>query len=115
MTESIQIILDSVHAFQGCIEILIINELRPAQLIPTIATMSRHNAASNVHYPMGVGRHNISILMYVPLIALNTSVDLTAIVYSNHEPMNQSYTVNTRCALVGRPLCAAHPALSAPI
>ena len=64
-------------------------------IIPTIVTMSRHNAASNVHYPRGFGRHNVSSLIYVPLTALNTSVDRTVIVCSNNEPINQTYTVST--------------------
>ena len=55
--------------------------------------MSRHNAALNVHDPSG--KHNISNLIYVSLIAPNTSIYPTAIVCSNHEPMIQSYTVNT--------------------
>ena len=45
--------------------------------------------------PGGVGRHNVSNLIYVPLTALNASADPTAIVCSNHVPMNQSYTVST--------------------
>jgi hypothetical protein len=57
--------------------------------------MSRHNAASNVHDVRGIGKHNVSHLIYVPLIALNTSVYPTANVSSNHEPIKQSYTVST--------------------
>jgi hypothetical protein len=72
-----------------------VNDPRPDQLIPTIVTMSRHNAASNVHYPRGIGKHNVSNLIYVPLIAPNTSVYPTAIVISNHAPINQSYSVST--------------------
>ena len=52
-------------------------------------TMSRHNAASNVHDLRGIGKHNVSHLIYVLLIAPNTSVYPTAIVSSNHEPINQ--------------------------
>ena len=57
--------------------------------------LSFYNASANVHYPRSVGRHNVSNLMYVPLTALNASADPTAIVCSNHVPMNQSYTVST--------------------
>ena len=78
-----------------------VNDPRPDQLIPTVVTMSRHNAASNVHYPRGIGKHNVSHLSYVPLNASNTSVYPTAIVSSNHD-----YTVTllalSRCAIVGR-------------
>ena len=58
-------------------------------------TTSHHNAASNVHDLKGIGKRNVSNLIYVPLIALNTSVYPTAIVSSNHKPINQSYTVST--------------------
>jgi hypothetical protein len=58
-------------------------------------TISHHNAASNVRDLRGIGKHNVSNLIYVPLIAPNTSVYPTAIVSSNHEPINQSYTVST--------------------
>ena len=57
-------------------------------------TLSHHNASANVHYPRGVGRHNVSDLINVLLTALNAS-DPTAIVCSNHVPMNQSDTVST--------------------
>ena len=45
--------------------------------------------------PGDVGRHNIRNLIDVPFTALNASADPTAIVCSNHVPMNQSYTVST--------------------
>jgi hypothetical protein len=77
----------STH-FKAALGQLLINGPRPAQLIPTIVMLSCHNAASNVHYHMGVGRHDVINLMYVPLTALNTSVDPTAIVSSKHMPMN---------------------------
>jgi adenine deaminase len=64
--------------------------------------MSRHNAASNVHDLRGIGKHNVSNLIYVPLIAPNTSVYPTAIVSSNHEPINQSYTVSTEAVCNSR-------------
>ena len=56
---------------------------------PTVMTMSRHNAASNVHDPRGIGKHNVSNLIDVPLIAPNTSVYPTAVACSNHVPTNQ--------------------------
>ena len=65
-------------------------------------TINRHNAASNVHDPRGIGKHNVSHLIYVTLIAPNTSVYPTAIVCSNHEPMNQSYTVSTEAVCPSR-------------
>lgn len=62
------------------------------QLIPTIVSPSCHNAADNVHYHRGVGRHNASNLIYVPLTALNASVDPAATLCSNHGPVNQLYS-----------------------
>jgi adenine deaminase len=50
----------------------------------------------------GIGKHNINNLIYVPLIALNTSVYPTAVVSSNHEPINQSYTVGTEAVCNSR-------------
>ena len=93
-----------------------INDPRPDQLIPTIVTMSRHNAASNVHDLKGIDTHNVSNLIYVPIIAPNTSVYPTAIVSSNHSLYTRiTLLALRRCALVGRPHYAAHPALSAPM
>ena len=79
--------------------------------------MSRHYAASNVHDLRGIGKDNVSTLINVPLIAPNTSVYPTAIVSSNHEPLLTRVTLLAlrRCAEVGRPHYAAHPALSAPM
>ena len=72
-----------------------INDRSPAQLIPNIVSLSGHNASANVQYPMGVGRHNMSNLIYVYLTAIIASADPTAIVCSNHVPMNQILTVST--------------------
>ena len=58
---------------------------------PYHCAMSQHNAASNVHDLRGISKHNVSILIYAPVIAPNTHVYPTAIVSSNHEPVNQSY------------------------
>ena len=69
----------------------LINDPSPAHLIPTIVALSCHNASANEHFPRGAGRHNVSNLMYVPLTALNATADPTAIVCSNHVPMNQLY------------------------
>jgi hypothetical protein len=85
--------------------------------------MSRHNAASNIHDLRGIGKRNVCHLIYVPLIAPNTSVYPTAIVSSNHEPINQSYThgteavCNSRKTTLCRSPCTssnapAHPATS---
>ena len=105
MAVSIQIILApgtlSTH-FKDALKQWFINDLTPAQLIPTIGTISHHNAASNAHYPRGVGRHNVGNFIYFPLIALNTFVNPTAIGCSNHEPMNQSYTVSTEAVCPNR-------------
>ena len=38
--------------------------------------------SANVHYPRGVGQHNVSDLICVPLTAPHASADATAIVYS---------------------------------
>ena len=73
--------------------------------------MGCHNAASNVHYPRGVGRHNVSNLIYVPLIAMYTFVNPTAIGCTNHERMNQSYTVSTEAVCPSREIfvqCELH-------
>lgn len=67
----------------------------PTQIIPTIVSLSCHNTKANVHYHRGVGRHNVSNLIYVPLSPVIASVNPAAIVYSNHVSMNQSYTVST--------------------
>ena len=64
--------------------------------------MSRHNAASNVHDLRGIGKHNVSNIIYVHLIAPNTFVYPTAIVSSNHEPINHSYTVSTEAVCNSR-------------
>ena len=64
--------------------------------------MSRHNAASNIHDLRGIGKHNVSNLIDAPLIAPNISVYPTAIVSSNHEPINQSYTVRTEAVCKSR-------------
>ena len=65
-------------------------------------TQSCHNASANVHYPRGVGRHNVSNLIYVPLTALNASADPTAVVCSNHVSMNQIYNVSTEVVFPSR-------------
>ena len=64
--------------------------------------LSCHNASANVHYTRGVGRHNVSNLMYVPLTSLNDSAGPTAIVNSNHVPMNRGYTVSTEAVCPSR-------------
>ena len=64
--------------------------------------LSCHNAAENVHYPNGVCRHNVSNLIYVPLTALNASVDPTVIVCSNHVPMNKTSTASTEAVCPSR-------------
>ena len=64
--------------------------------------MSRHNAASNVHDLRGIGKRNVSNLIYVPLNSPNTFVYPTAIVSSNHEPITQSYTVSTEAGCNSR-------------
>ena len=71
----------------------------PAQLIPTIVTLSCHNAEANVYYTRGIGRHNVSNLIDVPLTA---SADPTAIVCCNHVPMNQIYTGSTEAVCPSR-------------
>ena len=76
--------------------------MTPAQLIPTIVSLSHHNALANVHYTKSIGRHNVSNLMYVPLTALNASADPTAIVCNNHVPMNQIYAVSTEAVCPSR-------------
>ena len=70
--ESIQIFLVLDSHLKAALKQWLANDPRPAQLIPTIVTMSRHNAASNVHDLRGVVKHNVSNLIYVPLIAPNT-------------------------------------------
>jgi hypothetical protein len=80
----------------------LLNDPSPAHLIPTIVSLSCHNVSANVHYPSGVGRYNVSNLIYVPLAALNVSADSTAIVCSNHMLMNQSYTVSTEAVCPSR-------------
>ena len=62
---------------------------------------SCHNASANVHDPRGVGRHNVSSLIYVTLTVLNASADHTAVVCSNHVPMNQIDTVSTEACVPG--------------
>jgi hypothetical protein len=64
------------------------NNPSPAELIPIIVSLSQ-NALANVPYTRGIGRHNVSNLIYVPLTALNASADPIAIVRSNHVPLNQ--------------------------
>jgi hypothetical protein len=65
--------------------------------------LSCHSSPANVHYPMGIGRHNLSNLIYVPVTALNVSNDPTVIVQSNHVPINhQSYTVSTEAVCPSR-------------
>ena len=71
--------------------------------------MSRLNAASNVHDLRGFGKHNVSHLIYVPLIAPNTYVNPTAIVSSNHEFINQSYTVSTEAVCNSRKTTCSSP------
>ena len=66
--------------FKAALKQWLVNDPRPAQLIPTIVTTSHHNDASNVHDIKGIGKLNVSNLIYVPLIALNKSVYATAIV-----------------------------------
>ena len=51
---------------------------------------------------MGIGRHNVSNLLYVPLSALNACDDPTAIVCSNHVSMNKTYTVSTEAVCPGK-------------
>ena len=113
MTESIQIIL--APGLKAALKQLRFNDPRPTQLIPTIVKMNCHNAASNVHYPRGIGKK--CNLMYVPLIAPNTSVYPTAIVCSNHEPMNQMYTVSTEAVCPSRKtnLCCSPCTISSKI
>jgi hypothetical protein len=69
--------------YKAALRQLLINDPGPAQLIPTIV-ISCHSASANVHYTRGVGRHNVSNIIYVPLTALNASADPTASVCSNH-------------------------------
>jgi hypothetical protein len=47
------------------------NDPSPAQLIPTIVSLSHHNSSANVHDHRGVGRHNVRNLIYVSLTALS--------------------------------------------
>ena len=70
--------------------------------------LSCHNASANVHYPRGVGRCNVSDLIYVPLTSLNVSADPIAIVCSNH--VNQSYTVSIEAVCPSRmsTVCSSH-------
>ena len=75
-------------------------------------SLSCHNASENVHYPRGTGRFNVNNLIYDPHTARNASAEPSDFVCSNHVPMNQSDTVSTEVVgSVGRPLCAAPPAL----
>ena len=87
----------------------LINDPSPAHLIPTIVTQSCHNASENVHYTRGIGRHNVSYLMYIHLTALNASADPTTIVCSNHVPMNQIYTVSTEAVCLRKSTVCSSP------
>jgi hypothetical protein len=98
----------STH-FKAALKQWLVNSSRLAQLFLTIVTMSRLNAASNVHDLRGIGKHNVSHLIYVPLIAPNTSVYPTAIVSSNHELINQSYTVSTEAVCNSRKTTCRSP------
>ena len=79
------------HHYKAALRQLLINDPSPAQLIHTLVSLSCHNTSANVHYPRGVGRHNVNNFIDVSLTALNTSSDPTAIVCSDHVPLNQLY------------------------
>jgi hypothetical protein len=61
--------------YKAALRQLLINDPSPGQLIPTSVSLSCYNSSANVHYPRGIGRHNVSNLIYVPLTSLNASAD----------------------------------------
>jgi hypothetical protein len=61
--------LQDMH-FKAALRQWLVNDPRTAQLIPTIVSLSCHNAAANVHYPRG---HNVINLIVVPLTSLETN------------------------------------------
>ena len=88
----------------------LINDPNPAQLIPTVVSLSCHNASANIHYPRGVGRHSVNNLINVHLTALKASADPIAIVCSDHVHMSKSYTVSTEVVCHSRKstVCSSH-------